>query len=139
MSEGFIADSSVGVTWAVHSQASAATDELLDRVAAGTPLVVPTLWPFEVANSLLVLLRRKKLLAAERDRAIAALARLPLVVDDDGPRLALGRISELAAEHGLSVYDATYLELAVRRKLPLASRDEALRKAAQGCHVKLLL
>ena len=139
MSEGFIADSSVGVAWAVHSQASAATDELLDRVAAGTPLVVPTLWPFEVANSLLVLLRRKKLLAAERDRAIAALARLPLVVDDDGPRLALGRISELAAEHGLSVYDATYLELAVRRKLPLASSDEALGKAAQGCRVKLLL
>ena len=139
MSEGFIADSSVGVAWAVHSQASAATDELLDRVAAGTPLVVPTLWPFEVANSLLVLLRRKKLLAAERDRAIAALARLPLVVDDDGPRLALGRISELAAEHGLSVYDATYLELAVRRKLPLASRDQALCKAAQGCRVKLLL
>ena len=139
MSEGFIADASVGVAWAVHSQASAAMDELLDRVAAGTPLVVPMLWPFEVANSLLVLLRRKKLLAAERDRAIAALARLPLVVDDDGPRLALGRISELAAEHGLSVYDATYLELAVRRKLPLASRDEAFRKAAQGCHVKLLL
>ena len=139
MSEGFVADSSVGVAWAVHSQASAATDELLDRVAAGTPLVVPTLWPFEVANSLLVLLRRKKLLAAERDRAIAALARLPLVVDDDGPRLALGRISELAAEHGLSVYDATYLVLAVRRELPLASRDQALRKAAQGCHVKLLL
>ena len=139
MSEGFIADSSVGVAWAVHSQASAATDELLDRVAAGTPLVVPTLWPFEVANSLLVLLRRKKLLTAERDRAVAALACLPLVVDDDGPRLALGRISELAAEHGLSVYDAAYLELAVRRKLPLASRDEALRKAAQGCHVKLLL
>jgi len=139
MSEGFIADSSVGVAWAVHSQASAATDELLDRVAAGTPLVVPTLWPFEVANSLLALLRRKKLLAAERDRAIAALARLPLAVDDDGPRLALGRISELAAEHGLSVYDATYLELAVRRKLPLASRDGGLRKAAQGCRVKLLL
>ncbi|NWG72680.1 MAG: type II toxin-antitoxin system VapC family toxin [Parvularculaceae bacterium] len=139
MSEGFVADSSVGVAWAVPAQASAAADELLDRMAAGTPLVVPALWPFEVANSLLVLLRRKKLLAAERDRAIAALARLPLVVDDDGPRLALGTISELAAEHGLSVYDATYLELAVRRKLPLASRDEALRKAAQRCHVKLLL
>lgn len=139
MSEGFIADSSVGVAWAVHSQASAATDQLLDGVAAGTPLVVPTLWPFEVANSLLVLLRRKRLLAAERDRAVAALAHLPLLVDDDGPRLALGRISGLAAEHGLSVCDAAYLELAVRRKLPLASRDEALRKAAQRCHVKLLL
>src|SRR5580765_356916 len=111
MSEGFIADSSVGVAWAVHSQAGDATDQLLESVAAGTPLVVPTLWPFEVANSLLVLLRRKKILAPERDRALAALARLPLVVDDEGPRLALGRISGLAAEHGLSVYDASYLEL----------------------------
>lgn len=139
MSEGFIADSSVGVAWAVPSQASDATDDLLDNVATGTPLVVPTLWSFEVANSLLVLLRRKRILALERDRALGALAQLPLVVDDEGPRLALGKISELASEHGLSVYDATYLELAVRRKLPLASRDGALCKAAQGCRVKLLL
>jgi predicted nucleic acid-binding protein len=139
MSGGFIADASVGVAWAVPSQASDATDGLLDKVATGTPLVVPTLWPFEVANSLLVLLRRKKILAPERDRALEALARLPLVVDDEGPRLALGVISALADEHGLSVYDATYLELAVRRKLPLVSRDQALCKAAQGCRVKLLL
>jgi predicted nucleic acid-binding protein len=139
MSEGFVADSSVGVAWAVHAQSSDATAELLEKVAAGTSLVAPTLWPFEVANSLLVLLRRKKITADERNRALAALARLPLVVDDEGPRLALGRISELAAEHGLSVYDATYLELALRRKLPLASRDEALCKAARSCRVRLLL
>lgn len=139
MSEGFVADSSVGVAWAVHSQASDATDQLLENVAAGTSLVVPTLWPFEVANSLLVLLRRRKILAEDRDRALGSLARLPLVVDDEGPRFAFGRISELAAEHGLSVYDAVYLELAARRKLPLASRDEALRKSAQACRVKLLL
>jgi predicted nucleic acid-binding protein len=96
MSEGFIADASVGVAWAVPSQASNSTDDLLDQVAAGTSLIVPTLWPFEVANSLLVLLRRKKILAPERDRALGALARLPLVLDDEGPRLALGRISALA-------------------------------------------
>ena len=139
MSEGFIADSSVGVAWAVPAQASEATDELLDRVAEGTPLVVPTLWPFEVANSLLVLFRRKRIMAEDRDRALSALAQLPLVVDDEGPRLAWGRISELAAKPGLSVYDAVYLELAVRRKLPLASRDEVLFKAAQICRVKLLM
>jgi predicted nucleic acid-binding protein len=139
VSEGFIADSSVGVAWAVPSQASDTSDNLLDQVATGTPLVVPALWPFEVANSLLVLLRRKRILAPERDRALGALARLPLVLDEEGPRLALGSISELAREHGLSVYDATYLELAVRSKLPLASRDEALCKAAQRSRVKLLL
>ena len=139
MSEGFVADSSVGVASAAHAQASDATDELLEEVARGTFLVVPTLWPFEVANSLLVLLRRKLITAEERNHALAALARLPLVVDDEGPRLALGRISELAADHGLSVYDAAYLELALRRKLPLASRDQALCQAAKGCRVKLLL
>ena len=94
MSDGFIADSSVGVAWAVPAQASDATDGLLDELAVGTPVIVPTLWPFEVANSLLVLLRRKKILAPERDRALGALSRLPLVVDDEGPRLALGRISD---------------------------------------------
>jgi predicted nucleic acid-binding protein len=139
VSEGFIADSSVGVAWAVPSQASSPTDDLLDTVAAGTPLVVPTLWPLEVANALLVLFRRKRILARELDRALAALARLPLRVDEESPRLALGRISTLASEHGLSVYDAAYLELAVRRKLPLASRDQALCQAAQNCRVKLLL
>ncbi|HOC58165.1 MAG TPA: type II toxin-antitoxin system VapC family toxin [Verrucomicrobiota bacterium] len=139
MSEGFIADSSVGVAWTVPSQASSATDNLLDAVAVGTPLVVPMLWPLEVANALLVLLRRKRILAPERDRALAALARLPLLMDEEGPRLVLGRISALAGEHGLSVYDATYLELAVRRRLPLASRDQAICKAAQNCRVKLLL
>ena len=139
MSEGFIADSSVGVAWAVNSQASQATDELLERVAAGALLVVPALWPFEIANSLLVLLRRKKILAEDRERALSALARLPLAVDDDGPRLAFGKISELAADHGLSVYDAAYLELAIRRKLPLASRDHALCKAAKKCRIQLLL
>ena len=139
MNEAFIADSSVGVSWAVVSQSDEATDELLDRVAAGAPLIVPPLWPLEVANSLLVLLRRKKLQADERNRALDALARLPFVIDDESPRLAWGRISELAVEHGLSAYDATYLELAIRRKLPLATRDDALRKAAQACRVKLLL
>jgi len=130
MSEGFVADSSVGVAWAAHSQASEATDQLLEKVAGGGPLVVPTLW---------VLFRRKRIIADERDRALGALARLPLVVDDEGCRQAFGKVSELAAEHGLSVYDAAYLELALRRKLPLASRDDALCNTAKDCHVRLLL
>jgi predicted nucleic acid-binding protein len=139
MSAGFVADSSVGVAWAVHSQASDATDGLLDQVAAGTPLIVPAIWSFEVANSLLVLLRRKKIVAEERDRVLTALSGLPLVVDDEGVRLAWGNTSELAVSHGLSVYDAAYLELALRRRLPLASRDEPLCRAARSCRVRLLL
>lgn len=83
--------------------------------------------------------RRRRILAEERARALDALGRLPLRVDDEGCRLAFERVSELAIEHGLSVYDAAYLELAIRRKLPRASRDVSLRGAGKGCGVRLLL
>lgn len=139
MSESFVADSSVGVAWAVDSQADSGTDDLLDQVTDGASPIAPSLWPFEVANALLVLLRRKKITTDERNRALAALAGIPLVVDDADPRLAFGRTSELAVEHGLTVYDAAYLELVLRRNLPLASRDEALRKAARNCGVTVLM
>jgi predicted nucleic acid-binding protein len=60
-------------------------------------------------------------------------------VDDEGPRGALGRVSDLAEKHALSVYDAAYLELATRRGLPLASCDADLNRAAKRCGVMMLL
>jgi predicted nucleic acid-binding protein len=64
---------------------------------------------------------------------------LELIVDDEGPRLALQETSRLAKAHSLSVYDAVYLELALRRGLPLATRDSALNKAARRSGVQTLL
>jgi len=112
---------------------------LLEEVAAGKPFVVPGLWMFEVANVLLVLMRRKKIQPPQAARARGALSRLQPVIDDDGPRLALHRIWELADEFTLSIYDAVYLELAQRKGLPLASTDAALRRAGRKCGVPLLL
>ena len=139
MSNAFVADSSVGVAWAVLSQSSQATEHLLDHVASGTSFVVPVLWVFEVANSLLVLTRRRRIAPEQYARARRALSRLIPTVDEDGPRGALGRISDLAEKHALSVYDAAYLELAIRRGLPLASRNADLNKAAKLCGAKTLL
>ncbi len=136
---GFVADASVGVAWAVSSQSSPAATLLLEEVAAGKPFVVPGLWMFEVANALLALMRRKKIQAEQASRARGALIRLQPVVDDDGPRLALHRIWEVADEFSLSIYDAAYLELAHRKGLPLASRDTALRKAAVKSGIPVLL
>jgi predicted nucleic acid-binding protein len=127
---GFVADASVSVAWVIPSQATAATDRLLDEVSAGTSFAVPVLWAFEVANTLLVLQRRKRLEPKECARARQELGLLCATVDDPGPGSALGSISDLAERRGLSVYDATYLELAIRLALPLASRDAALNKAA---------
>ena len=139
MTDGFVADSSVGVRWALPSQSSQITDHLLLDVASGRPFVVPVLWTFEVANSLLVLMRRKRIEPEQCARARRALSSLTPLVDDEGPRAALGRISDLAEEHALSAYDAAYLELAQRRGLPLASRDGDLNRAAKRCGIKVLL
>jgi len=138
VSDGFVADASVAVSWAALSQSSAVTDRLLDDVASGTPFTVPVLWMFEVANSLLMLTRRKRIDPGESTRARGILRRLTPILDDEGPRFALGEISDLAQKHGLSVYDATYLELAIRKRLPLATRDAALNKAAKRAGVLTL-
>jgi predicted nucleic acid-binding protein len=139
VSGGFVADSSVAISWVAKSQSSDATDHLLDDVASGTPFIVPVLWTFEVANSLLALVRRKRIDSEECSKARHFLSRLAPIIDDEGARLALGDITELAQKHGLTAYDAAYLELAIRRSLPLASRDAGLNKAAKRSGVQTLV
>ena len=138
MSESFVVDASVGFAWVYPSQASDTTDKLLSRIESGDKVVVPSLWLLEVTNGLLAAQRRKLLTPSERKKALETLSGLPVTVDEESAMSAFGQTSELASKHGLSVYDATYLETALRRKLPLGSRDEALRKAAKRNGVRLL-
>jgi predicted nucleic acid-binding protein len=91
----------------------------------------------EVANALMVLVRRRKLTEDERQTALGWLRVLPLRIDHEMSSLAFSRLSELATAHHLSVYDATYLELAQRRNLVLSCNDAPLRKAAVQCGVRL--
>jgi predicted nucleic acid-binding protein len=137
--DAFVADASVGIAWSVVSQATPAAGKLRDRVETGTPFVVPVLWPFEVANALLMLVRRKRMEPGEFVRARVELEGLTPLIDDEGPRLAWSEITDLATRFGLTVYDAAYLELAIRRGLALASRDTSLNDAARLCGVKTLL
>jgi predicted nucleic acid-binding protein len=123
----FVADASVMAAWFLPSQANAYTDAALARLAE-EPVRVPCLWPFEFANILAVLERRRKLSRIQATGIIERLAPLPLAVDATAP--AAGRLLELAREHGLSAYDAGYLELALRLNVRLASKDGPLRAAA---------
>jgi len=136
---GFVADASVAASWVVKSQSTDATDRLFVEVEAGAPVHVPVLWMFEVANALLMLIRRRRIDQQGYDLARADLGSLRPSVDAEGPQLALGSICELAERHALSVYDATYLELALRKTVPLATRDSALNKAAKRAGVRTLL
>ena len=139
MIQAFVADCSVTIAWAVPSQSSKATDGLLDHLAAGTTLIVPVLWFFEVANTLIVLTRRKKLSRESCDRARSMLAALAPVADTEGAGVALHATSSLADRYSLSVYDAAYLELALRRGIPLATSDAALASAARQANTAVLL
>ena len=119
------------------AQATARSEALLQAVHDGAIIKVPALWSLEAANALLVLVRRGKVTAEEREDALSALAGLRAEVDYEMASLAFTKLSELASEHRLSVYDAAYLELALRTKLPLACHDGPLREAAKRCRVRL--
>jgi predicted nucleic acid-binding protein len=133
----FVADASVAIAWVHPAQATPETDAMLDRLAAGDSLVVPAPWPLEVANALTVLRRRRKLTHDEVRTAIEILRELPAVIDHDAAAIAFTRLADRASEFDLSVYDATYIELAKRRQLPLASNDAQMKQAAIRSAVEL--
>jgi predicted nucleic acid-binding protein len=135
LSASFIVDASVGFAWVYQGQATPETDQWLKAVAAGATVIVPALWYLEMSNVLLIAQRRHRLTAIQRKAALEKLTALQFTADDEGPRHAFGKTSELAEKYGLSIYDATYLELALRRSLPLATRDQALKTAARQCGV----
>jgi predicted nucleic acid-binding protein len=137
VTRSFIVDASVAVSWVHPAQATTQTAAMLDAIAEGVTLEVPALWPLEVANALIVLVRRRKLTENERQTGLGWLRGLPLRVDHEMASLAFSRLSELAAAHQLSVYDAAYLDLAQRRKLALGCKDGPLRKAAKHARISL--
>ena len=136
MSERFVADASVTVAWVHPAQATPQTEAMLQAIYDGAVVEAPALWPLEVANALLVLVRQKKLSADERQRSLIALQSLSVELDHEMSSLAFTKLSALAVEHRLSVYDAAYLELAVRKKLPLGCKDGPLHEAAKRCHLR---
>jgi predicted nucleic acid-binding protein len=124
-----VLDSSVVIAWAVPDERDAAAEALLLRVIDERAWV-SSLWPLEIANVLLMLERRGRLTSDERAKAMTDVATIPVSVDSETGDRAWTDTLALAERHRLTVYDACYLELALRRGLPLASRDKDLRRAA---------
>lgn len=127
-----MADASLAIAWVHPAQATAQTEAMLDAMSEGATIEVPALWRLEVANALLVLTRRRKLSESECNQALRWLSGLPVTLDHEMVGLAWSKLSELAVAHQLSVYDAAYLELAVRRRLALACKDGPLKRAASA-------
>lgn len=134
--DGFVLDCSMTMAWCFDDEATPYTDGVRDRLAT-TSAFVPSLWSLEVANVALVGERRKRLDEARTLRFFALLKALPIVIDDQSSQRAFGEILPLARIHQISAYDASYLELAIRRGLPLASLDVKLRTAANSAGVTI--
>jgi predicted nucleic acid-binding protein len=135
MSPRLVLDASAAVCWASPDEAPPAA--LADAIAAGGCLA-PALWAYEVHNVLLVLQRRKRLTSEGHAAAHAALAALGVELETPTWGLVEHAVLHLARKHALSVYDAAYLELAMRRRLPLATFDQLLRKAALAENIALV-
>lgn len=134
--ESLIIDSSVAIAWCFPDEQDDYSQSVLDALATERA-VVPDLWHLEVANTLLVGERRKRSTQANSVTWLGFLSSLPIAVDEETKLHAFGNTANLAREHNLSAYDAAYLELAIRRGLPLATLDEKLKTVAQTVGVPL--
>ena len=133
----FIMDNSVTMSWCFMDEATEYTESVLNRLR-GSSAVVPAIWPLEVSNVLLLAERRQRITHIKATRFVRALQELPISIDSESISAALGPVLQLGREYGLTSYDAAYLELAMRRGLPMATLDEHLATAARQTGVVLV-
>jgi predicted nucleic acid-binding protein len=122
----FVLDSSVALAWVLPDERSAPIDQLADQLATDRA-IVPAMWPFEILNALLTATRRARISSNDLHGLLGELARLPVEIEQVTMLGQLEAIGSLAARHGLTCYDAAYVELAKRRNMPLATLDKRLR------------
>jgi predicted nucleic acid-binding protein len=132
-----VIDASLTVSWYFDDEATPATEAVLDTVSE-TGAVVPTLWRLEVANAFQSAIRRRRITPSYRDRSLNELTHMPITVDPETDVYAWTTILRLAERFSLTVYDSTYLELAQRRSLSLATLDLALQSAAKMLGITVL-
>ena len=137
MCDDFVIDNSVVMTWCFKDEANQYADNILDRLEVSTGFV-PSVWPLEVCNILLVAERRKRIGEADSTRFISLLTELPIIVEQETPERIIKDIFALARKHKLSSYDASYLDLAMRKGLPIATLDKNLLTVAKRCKVQIL-
>jgi len=131
----FVVDNSVVVGWYVASQADSFSEDLLDK-AITEDVHVPSVWRAEFASVLLAFTHNRRLRPAQVTSIIEQIEVLEMIVDPAPP--SVRKLVELGRRHALGAYDTCYLELAMRLHLPLATRDDALRKAGRRAGVAVI-
>ena len=131
-----VLDSSVTLAWSLDDEQEYAPG-LLATVTAAETAVVPMHWLLEVANGLCMAVKRRRLAPGDPVMVLAHIREQPIIIDSETTSLGWREIPGLAQAHGLTVYDAAYLELALRLDAPLATLDQDLARAARAANVTL--
>ena len=137
MSNNFVLDNSVVMAWCFEDESSQYSDIILGNLEFSTGYV-PTIWPLEVTNVLLVAERKGRISKAGVSRFITLLDQLPIVVEQESPSRMFKEIFALGREYNLSSYDASSLDLAMRKGLSLATLDMKLITAANRCQIPII-
>ena len=137
MAREFVLDNSIVIAWCFQDQTNVLTEAVLRKLEISAAYV-PAIWPLEVGNVLAATERKGCLSKADVIRILSFIKNLPIIVEQESPERMLTEILSLAWEYRLSTYDASYLDLAMRLGLPLATQDKELRAAANKCKVPLV-
>jgi len=138
--EAFVLDASVAISWCFPNDPTENTpySRAILRMIEDADVIVPEIWPFEIANGIFVAFaKRKRINEADIHEYLGLLESLPVRVVR-GEWLDNIALESLARKHNLAAYDVAYVALALREKLPLATSDQALRKAAVAEGVTVL-
>jgi len=130
----FVVDNSVVMSWCFEDERNSYCDAVLESLADGEAFV-PGMWPLEVGNVLLVAERKKRFTEASVVRFLELVSGLPLTVEQETPERMLKEIVSIAREQGISTYDASYIDLAMRLGLPMSTLDASMRKAARRLEI----
>ena len=133
----FVLDASCALALVFNEPSLVRVPDLHHRIAS-EGVYVPPLWKWEMANSLVQAARRAPDAIENLMAQLLVFERLPIAIDEESLDEAWGPTTVLSLKHGLTAYDAAYLEVSMRRELPLASFDKALARAARSEGVEVI-
>jgi predicted nucleic acid-binding protein len=137
VSESFVVDNSVVMSWCFEDESNHYAEGVLNLLQSKQAWV-PSLWPLEVSNVLLVAERKKRIDSLISLQFLGLLSQLPIEQEQESTSLTFSEVLPIARQFQLSSYDASYLALALRKRIPLATLDKNLIRAAEQCRVPLV-
>jgi predicted nucleic acid-binding protein len=135
----FVLDASIVLAWCFPDEDAAVAQRVAEMFKRGDTAIAPSFWPHEVLNALLMGEKRKRISKELVRSFLDDLATLPVVLERFSAGIIFDRVQQLSREHGLTAYDAAYLDLALNNRLPLATLDEDLRRACKKARVRSVL